>query len=420
MNSDRLAVTVCATGKHQYAMRAQARAVHANLRGLGHPLAVILVGDDGLEAIGKYYRLLFGENLTLEVIRSHKAAAAAAPYKNAAQLLIAQMRTEAFTRARAFGATHCLSLDSDVIPKSSFCYRTLRWILDIPGHFYEVAVAPYPSQGGGDFLSGRGSPESPIFQDYGPGERKIGEELKKRMDANREALQKTPPGFPPAEEVQKEAQAIREEVEKSPPLGNVFEMNARFGWRRRGWLSAAYPAIGRGSIIPTDWCGFGCTLMSARALDECDFTGYEGAGTEDLFVCWHRWHQNGIRIAAAPHEPAFHISRRKDGKHFAAFVRFVTDGDDSKGECSGHLRILHKPWYSHDPGEAFDPQNDGFASTPAERKEAESAARAAQAEAAAAAVPAAAPIQPGPTPADASVQRKNHPEPKKQKKKAKP
>lgn len=378
---ERIAVTIGATDKYQYAMIPQARAIHANLHRLKCPIDIILVGDEGLKKIAEFYEHLFAlkDNVIVHRIAGFKAVEGE-NYQNAAQLLIAQMRTAAFTKARSLGATYCWSFDSDVIPKSAQCYATLRWLLDIPGDYYEVAIAPYPSQGGGDFLAGRGSPENPIIPDFKPEERQVPEILKARSLVNEDKLKKTPPGFPPAEEDVMESQAIRKEIEGCAPAGNVFECNAKFGWRRRGWLSNAYPALGRGTVVPSDWCGFGCTLLNARALDECDFTGYEGAGTEDLFICFNRWHQAGIRIGAALHEPAFHISRRKgDERYFASTVRFVTEDDESKGECVGHLRIIHRPYYAHVPGEKFEKDNDGCPMTKADREAALKAAEAGKA-----------------------------------------
>ncbi len=371
-DTDRLAVTICATEKYQYAMTAQARSLHANLRHLEIPIAIILVGDQKLEKnILPLYQSLFSagidaKRVTIELIRGFEGGNGA-NYKKEAQLLIAQMRTAAFCKAREFGASHCWSLDSDVIPKTAACFSTLRWILEMPGNYYGVAISPYPSQGGGDMLTGRGSPESQIFQDYSKEERKIPEDLQKRMDAHKAALEAIKAPAQPGKELLDEAQAINDEIMKCDPKGNVFEMNAKYGFRMRGWLSAAYPGLGRGTIVPSDWCGFGCTLMTARALDECDFVGYEGNGTEDLYIVWSRWHQIGIRIGSALHEPSSHVSRRSDGKHFISTVRFVTDGDESKGQCVGHLRTIQRPFYSQDRGEKYDAANDGNQIAPDKR-----------------------------------------------------
>ncbi len=366
-----LAVTCCATERYQYAMTAQARSIHANLRDFTGGLAIVLVGDKKIDKIGDFYKRLFAEMIkegkcVVETLRDFEAVDGE-NYKNAAQLLIAQMRTAVFERARSLGASFCWSLDSDVVPKSSNCFRTLRWILDMPDRFYEVAISPYPSQGGGDMLTGRGTPESPILQDFTKDERILPEELLKRIEASKVALEAIKPPESPSKALIDEANAINKAISECQPKGNVFEMNAKNGWRRRGWASAAYPALGRGCVVPSDWCGFGSTLMSRRALDECDFLGYDGGGTEDLFVVWNRWHQAGIRIGSALHEPSSHISRRADGKYFMSWPRFVTEADEGKGECVGHIRITQRPFYSQDKGEKFDAANDGHPVPPDKR-----------------------------------------------------
>src|SRR5580693_4096971 len=180
---ERLAVTICATKSYQYAMQPQAQAVLANLRHLAHPVNVILVGDSKMKKIADLYADLFREkpDWKVETIEGFEEKDGDLNYKNDAQLLIAQMRTAAFSRARALGADLCWSLDSDVLPKTSACYRTLRWLLDMPDGYYGVAISPYPSQGGSGFLTGRGTPEHTILQDYQPEERRVPAELQKRV-----------------------------------------------------------------------------------------------------------------------------------------------------------------------------------------------------------------------------------------------
>lgn len=363
-----IAVTICATKDYQYAMTAQARAVHANLRGIDASVKIILVGDEGMKKIGDLYRALFEKAPNTEVISvTGFKEIQAVNYDKQAQLLIAQMRTVAFSKARSLNADLCWSLDSDVIPKSSNCFRTLKWLLEMPDGYYGVAISPYPSQGGGDMLTGRGSPQNPIMPDFREEERLIPEELASKLKAARETISAIAPPATPSRELIEELAALNKKIQECPPKGNVFKMNAESGFRRRGWLSAAYPGLGRGAIVPSDWCGFGSTLMSRRALDECDFIGYDGGGTEDLFIVWHRWHQNGIRIGSAIHEPSFHVSRRKDKRKFISFVRFVTDDDDDKGECVGHHRTMQRPFYAHEAGEQYDPENDGNPIAPEDR-----------------------------------------------------
>jgi hypothetical protein len=104
-------------------------------------------------------------------------------------------------------------------------------------------------------------------------------------------------------------------------------------------MDFAYPGIGKGAIVPSDWCGLGCTLLSAKALALAEFSGYDGRGTQDLFLCWHRWHPAGLRIACVPHCVADHVKRDKDGKivHYRAY-------HETEGEYRGHLRVRQQEW----------------------------------------------------------------------------
>jgi len=56
---------------------------------------------------------------------------------------------------------------------------------------------------------------------------------------------------------------VDKRIEKYPPKSNVFVANGK-KWRRRGWFDFAYPAIGKGAIVPSDWCGFGATMMNKK------------------------------------------------------------------------------------------------------------------------------------------------------------
>ncbi len=121
-------------------------------------------------------------------------------------------------------------------------------------------------------------------------------------------------------------------------------MTAKHGWRRRGWLDHAYPGIGVGAMVPSDWCGFGCTLMGAKALALADFDGYEGQGTEDLFIIWNRWWPAGKRINVITHCPCDHViwSKKKGGD--VKEYTLVSSYHEMHGDCVGHLRTRKTPW----------------------------------------------------------------------------
>lgn len=363
-----LAITICATRSYAYALLAQARRVVANLV---DPTQVILVGDDSdeIKRAKSFYEEILptGSNVTLVTGNfedGHKN------YKNAAQLTIAQMRSVAFDRARKLNVDLCWSLDSDVLPPRNALLCS-RQMLAFDDGYYSISTCPYPSQGGGDFLGGRGTPEHPILPDFYDDERAVPAILRKRMkdhSATLKSISSLPVSPDKKTQLQKwhaDREAIAEEVKKCSPTGNVFAMNAK-KYRRRGWMSAAYPGIGQGAVLPSDWCGFGCTLMNKRALALAQFDGYDGAGTEDLYIVWKRWHPSGLRICVIPHAPCDHVIRdqRAAGPDSASpkktkYILCRAFHEQRDPECVGHLRIEHRPWYQQTEGEIFDETNNG-------------------------------------------------------------
>lgn len=365
----RLAIYTAATAGYTYALKPQARAIQAALFAADPcEVKIILVSDgnpDAESAIELYRKLI--PSAEVEHIADPRIIDGHENYKPDAQLVIATMRTLATSAARAWGADYLLALDSDVIPRAN-SIRCMLDSLSFDGGYYGVAACPYPSQGGGDFLCGRGTPQSPILPDFYEDEKEVPEGLIERRDLLRRfimnpsdsvfsmlsSLQTYTPDETGAKSARDELKSIEEKIRAIPPKGNVFEMNAK-GWRQRGWFSQAYPGIGRGAIVPTDWCGFGCTLMGREAMALCDFTGYDGQGTEDLFIVWHRWHPAGIRIAAIPHCPADHIIREKvrddSGKETGQQkIRHCFAGHEGHGECVGHLRQQRREWHSQEVG----------------------------------------------------------------------
>lgn len=269
------------------------------------------------------------------VIRHQGMEDDAKDYAHAAQIRIANLQGRAFQFARAkLKADFLWSVESDnLVPAHAL--RMLQWTLAMPqadgAPYYDVAAATYPN---GLFLGGFGTPQNPIAEDFLPHERKLKPRLKTCLDAC-EARLKAGGG----ERESKRMGRLRERVKKSPPDGNVWEITAKHGWRRRGWMDFAYPGIGEGAIVPSDWCGLGCTLMSKRAMALADFHGYDGGGTQDLFLCWQRWHPAGLRIACVPHVACDHVKRQPDGSilHLRAY-------HEQDAAYRGHLRVRSQPW----------------------------------------------------------------------------
>jgi hypothetical protein len=259
-------------------------------------------------------------------------------YQTPAQMRIAALQGAAFAAARKIRATALWSVEADnLVPADAL--RVAEWALQMPqadgSSFYDIAAVTYPN---GLFLGGNGTPQHPIAEDFTEKERKLPPRLVRALEVCRERL-KDCKDKEIGEREGKRLGRLHERVKKCAPDGNVFEVTAKHGWRRRGWMDFAYPGIGRGAIVPSDWCGLGCTLLSAKALALATFEGYDGRGTQDLFLCWHRWHPAGLRIACIPHTAADHVKRDKDGKivHHRAY-------HETEGEYRGHLRVRQQEW----------------------------------------------------------------------------
>jgi hypothetical protein len=233
--------------------------------------------------------------------------------------------------------------------------RCMKQMLEFDDQYYSISTCPYPSQGGGAFLGGRGTPEHPILPDFYDDERIIPKPIRKRMNDLKRRLSNCK--GKPDEEWVKEMQEVSDLVQKCQPVGNVFFCNSKNGFRRRGWMESAYPGIGLGAVVPTDWCGFGCTLMNRRALELAQFEGYDGSGTEDLYVVWKKWHRQGLRINAIPHVPCDHVIRNPDlsKRDKTPFILCQAFHEQNDKECVGHLRIEPRPWYQQSEGESYDP-----------------------------------------------------------------
>jgi hypothetical protein len=235
-------------------------------------------------------------------------------------------------------------VESDMLV-SAESLRVAEWVLQMPqadgSPYYDVAAVTYPN---GLFLGGFGSPQSAINEDFAMEERKVPERLKNAIKAC-EARLKECKDKEVAEKEMKRMARLRDRIKKCPPDGNIWEITAKYGWRRRGWMDFAYPAIGRGSIVPSDWCGFGCTLMSQKALSLATFEGYDGRGTQDLFICWNKWYPAGVRIACVPHTVCDHVKRKssQDTKEDPEIIHYRAYHEDDE-RYRGHLRIKKQQW----------------------------------------------------------------------------
>lgn len=266
-------------------------------------------------------------------------------YKKQAQLLIAALQGEVFAQARRIRASSLWSVEADVLvmPDS---LRVLEWALGMPqpdgSPYYDVAMCTYPN---GLFLGGRGDYAHPIAEDFKAEERTLTPELKERYESHKtEEAEFIRKKEMPPKEWQEKAQQLGEEIKKCLPGGNIWEVTAKHGWRPRGWLDFAYPGIGRGALLPTDWVGLGCTLISKRALALATFEGYDGQGTQDLYLCWRRWHPGGLRMAVSTHSICDHVKHEiVEGKPTGKLIHHQAL-HEQLGESAGHLRCQSKEW----------------------------------------------------------------------------
>lgn len=248
-----------------------------------------------------------------------------AAYKEAAQLIIAKIQTAAFCKAREIKADMLWSVESDILPPPNALKVSLQ-ALEFDDGYYGVAMVTYHN---GQFLGGRGTMGSQICPDVYNEERNIPKELKAEMAGlNKKKTAK-----------QEDWAKLDAKIKDCPPQGNVFHLQSK-KWRKRGWLESAYPGIGKGAILPTDWVGMGCTLLNRKALMLAAFEGYELRGTQDLFLCWSQWNNNGIRMCVIPHIACSHVKRLtdKDGMRTNEIV-VHQPYYETEGEYVGHLRV---------------------------------------------------------------------------------
>lgn len=334
-----LAIAICATRNYTYAMREQVRRIVANLRDElpGH---VILSGDasDELKMVVAEYQRLMPEGWRVHHIANHFAQDDHPHYQQDSQLLLGQLRSEAFSCSRRLNAQFCWSLDSDVLPPPN-ALRCMKTMLQFDDGYYSISSCPYPNS---LFLGGRGTPQNPIAEDFLPNERILPDELKLRWDEFQTQL-RSASGEEVAKLWEEVGTDLQKKIRECPPDGNIWQVIGKHGWRPRGWLDHAYPAIGRGGVVPSDWCGFGCTLLNRRALEFTHFDGYDGKGTEDLYIVWKRWFPGGLRINIITHCPCDHVIWEKKKGGDPSRYTLLQTYHELAGDHAGHLRVAAKP-----------------------------------------------------------------------------
>ncbi len=338
-----LAILTCATEHYQYALKAHARAIKQNVKlaGIESGHFIIATDEKPIPAILAHYRAMLGESWTVHHIPL-PVKESSANYNKESQLLIADLFTAGFDKARELRVDYLWTVESDVLPEPNNL-RCMFNMLQFDGGYYGVAFCPYVSQGGGGVMGGRGTNAQQIMPNFHEDELDIPADLAARRDEHKEKLKLLKPNEQASKEWHEENGKIHEEIKKCQPMnGNVFALNAK-AWKRRGWLEYAAPAVGKGAVLPSDWMPTGNNLFSRKALNYCDFLGYEGAGTQDLYLAFRKLAPNGIKFCVIPHCLSHHVVRRKDadGKTIYRIIYMFHEPD---GEYIGHLRHRELPF----------------------------------------------------------------------------
>ena len=256
-------------------------------------------------------------------------------YDKNAQLIIARIQQRAFNQGRIIDPDYFWCIESDILVPPNAA-KVLLQALEFDEGYFSVAMITYPN---GQFLGGRGTQQNPICEDFTEGERKIPDALAKQIKERDRTLKKlAKENKKPSKEQLDEWELLSKKIKECPPVGNIFALQSK-RWRKRGWLESAYPAIGRGAILPTDWVGLGCTMLNSKALSMATYEGYELRGTQDLFLCWHRWNPAGLKMCVIPHVLCSHVKKAvdKDGKRSGS-ISIHEARHEFGGELDGHVR----------------------------------------------------------------------------------
>lgn len=339
-----LAITTYCTKSYTYALEAQIPLCIQALQIAKIKNAVFIMAGDKSDKVKDVFSIysdalkrmgIASVLLSLDVVCNENAN-----HQKGSNLVIANLQHAAWQEARLQGASMCWSLESDILPQPK-ALRALIDTINFDGGWYDVAMAAYPNS---EFLGGRGTPKNWILPTVYPDEKLISEELQKRIDAkevrSKELIEAKEQ---PTDEDKEEWTEIDKLVKESPPKANTNALNGE-RWRQRGWLSSAYPGIGMGAILPTDWVGLGCTLFSEKALQLANFTGYDGGGTQDLWLTWKAWQPAGLRMAVVPHVLCDHVKLRRDTKEGTTKLEVLHAEHEIWSEYHGHLRTKSRQW----------------------------------------------------------------------------
>lgn len=333
--------TIYATEHHAYALPQQAARTAACYCDAGIEEGEVIIVTDNSKTTKKgvkAYHEAMPAGIKVTHIQIENNTPLDFKYDNnpALLLLIARLQHVAWTAARKLRPDYIWSLESDVMPPANALTCMIDCLRFDRSRVYDVAICTYGNQG---FVGGRTVPGHWIAPDVYDDEREITDELKAEQVAREESIKLlNQENKQPTEDQVKVWRELDEKVKQCPQKGNVHTLNG-IRYRRRGWLEAAYPGVGWGAFVPTDWVVLGCTLMSPIAFNSAHFEGYQGQGTQDLWIgnnCWQK-----LKKAVIPHCLCHHIKRQKDDpqKIDVLFARHEQDG-----EFENHPRVAPTPW----------------------------------------------------------------------------
>lgn len=335
----KLSIRICGTKSYLHVWKHLLWRVVANARDQ-ECVHIVYVSDESKECLEAFQRLKKEVPASWET--EHRPLAVTDEFdadkdkaKAQASNLIARLHGEGFAASRLWGADQCWTVEPDVLPPTD-ALKMMQWAIQMPDDYYGVVYCTYPNN---SFIGGFGDALHNIAEDVKEDEREITPELQKRWDIVKKKCAEIPPDKRD-EALIAEVRSVGEDIKSSAPkYAHLFERWFKIGYRRGGWMESAYPNVGRGTgVVPVDWCGEGCNLLSKRALAVASYEGFAGGVSQDLFLCWKKYYPAGIRIGCIPHTLCDHV-KCIDGKlmHMQAF-------HELEGEARGHLRMVMKPW----------------------------------------------------------------------------
>lgn len=345
----KLVIATFATERYDYALPSVGRRIVSAIHyAKVKPGTFLFIGDKSKnieDSAYKYIRDILPEGWSFELIQLDLVGKEK-NYNPNSQLLIAQMQSTAFSRAKQLNAKYFWSIESDVL----VAVNSLRVGLDSIKYddgYYDVCMCTYPSQGGGSFLGGFGDYNNYIYEDCKYDERDLPDKLSKSIDKH-----KAVSDAKRDEKWHKKFHDLIEQAKKYPPKDNVFLLNGKH-WKKRGWMEYAYPALGKGCLLPTDWVGLGCTLLSRRALSLAGFEGYQGHGTQDLYLGYNFWKTNDVKMCVSTHAICDHVVRKinEDGTQDFKEISHIQAYHETDPDYYGHLRQRRVSFYNHIAGE---------------------------------------------------------------------